>query len=261
MDDASFEASLEARSAADYADFLHPHLVAGSRVLDVGCGEGTITLGLAARVAHVIGVDTSDEEFTAVRRYAAAQSIQNLEFRVGDVYALDFPDDQFDACLCHSMLETLDRPLDGLGEMRRVLRPGGVVGVACVEYGALILAGADEQLLRRFYSIRERVWQLEGAADPYRGRRLRGLLEAAGFDSVVATSKYFSYGTAEAVRTFGLARAEECGDGWYGDSARKHGLATSDDLDATRRAWLEWSESPEAYAAFAWCRAVARKPA
>jgi len=257
----TFEASLKARNAADYADFLPPHLGGDSRVLDVGCGEGTITLGLAERVGHVVGVDQDDEEFTEARRYAAEHEIDNVEFRVGSVYALDWPADHFDACLCHSMLETLDRPLDGLLEVKRALKPGGVLGVACVEYGGLILAGPSEELLRRFYAVRERLWQLESAADPYRGRRLRGLLEQAGFDPVVATSKYFSYGTSEDVQSFGLARAEDCRDDWYAHSAQKHGLAHAEDLDAMSRAWVEWSRSPDAYAAFAWCRALGWKPA
>jgi ubiquinone/menaquinone biosynthesis C-methylase UbiE len=257
---ASFEAALEARDASDYADFLLPHLAPDFRVLDVGCGDGTITVGLVAQAGHVVGVDASDEEFAEAQRYAVERGIGNVAFQVGDVYSLDFPDDHFDACLCHSMLETLERPLDGLGEMRRVLRPGGLLGVACVEYGGLILAGPGEELLRRFYSIREHLWQLEGAADPYRGRRLRGLLARAGFDDVVATSKYFSYGTADAVRAFGVARAADCGDDWYADAARKHRLASASDLAEMRRAWLAWGTSPEAYAAFAWCRAVGRKP-
>jgi SAM-dependent methyltransferase len=255
----TFEASLEVRSADEYADFLLPHLGGDVRVLDVGCGRGTITLGLAERVGHVVGVDPSDEEFADARRYADEHHIENVEFRVGSVYALDFPDDRFEACLCHSMLETLDRPIDGLTEMKRTLKPGGVLGVACVEYGGLILAGPNEELLRRFYAIRERVWQLENAADPYRGRQLRGLLERAGFGNVVATSKYFCYGTADAVKAFGLARADDCRDPWYARSARDHRLATPSDLDAMCRAWREWSESPDAHAAFAWCRALGWK--
>jgi ubiquinone/menaquinone biosynthesis C-methylase UbiE len=255
-----FEASLEARSAGDYADFLLPHLEDDSRLLDVGCGHGTITLGLADRVAHVMAVDSAEEEFADARRYTAEHGIENVEFRVGSVYGLDFPDDHFDACLCHSMLETLDRPLDGLMEIKRVLKPGGVVGVACVEYGGLILAGTSHELLRRFYATRERVWLLENTADPYRGRRLRGLLERARFDRVSVTSKYFSYGTAEAVESFGQARAEDCGESWYARAAIKHGLVTAGDLDAMSRAWLEWSKSPDAYLAFAWCRALGWKP-
>lgn len=148
----AFEESLKVRNAQDYADFLLRHLEGDFRVLDVGCGQGTITLGLAERVAHVDAVDPEAEEFADARRYAAEHQIKNVEFRVGSVYGLDFPDDHFDACLCHSMLETLDRPLDGLIEIKRILKSGGVLGVACVEYGGLILTGpelrAPEALLR-----------------------------------------------------------------------------------------------------------------
>jgi SAM-dependent methyltransferase len=257
----AFEAALKVRNAADYADFLLPHLVEDFHVLDVGCGRGTITLGLAERVAHVVGVDPDEGELADARRYAAEQQIENVEFRVGSVYSLEFPVGTFDACLCHSTIETLERPLDGLMEIRRILKPGGVLGVACVEYGGLILAGPNDEVLRRFYTVRERVWQLEHAADPYRGRQLRGLLERACFDRVVASSKYICYGTDDGVASFGAARAEDCGrDGWYGRSARKHGLATANDLEAMSRAWLEWSTSPDGYLAFAWCRALGWKP-
>jgi ubiquinone/menaquinone biosynthesis C-methylase UbiE len=255
-----FETYLRERSAADYADFLLPHLNDDSIVLDIGCGEGAIAIGLADVAGRVVGVDLNDEEFAGARHWAIEHEIGNVEFRVGSVAALDFPDGHFDACLCHSMLETLDEPLDALGEIKRILKPGGVVGVACVEYGGLVLAGPDAELLSRFYAVREQVWQVENAADPYRGRQLRGLLERAGFDRVDATAKYFSYGTAEAVESFGRARAEDCSDNWYASSAQKHGLATADELAAMRRAWLGWSTAPDAFLAFPWGRAVGWKP-
>jgi ubiquinone/menaquinone biosynthesis C-methylase UbiE len=138
----AFEERMRSRSAEVYADFLVPHLRDGFHVLDVGCGPGSISLGLAADVSgvRVVGIDPEDD-FDAAREYAGGHGIDNVEFRCGDVYRLDFPDDHFDACLCHSMLETLDHPLDGLLEIKRVLKPDGVLGVACVEYGGLILAG------------------------------------------------------------------------------------------------------------------------
>lgn len=256
----TFEEKLAERNAADYADFLLPHLTPTSRVLDIGCGEGTLSIGLATVAGHVVGIDRDDEAFADVRRYAAENEIDNVEFHAGDVYSLALPDNEFDACLCHSLLEAVDRPLHALHEIKRTLKPGGVCGAASVDYGGLIMAGPNEPLLRRFYAIRERIWQADAGSDPYRGSTLRGLLTAAGFENVVATAKYFSYGTAEAVRTFGTARARDCRDESYAGSAQAHGLASERDLEAMEDAWVEWSQSPDAYAAFAWCRATGFKP-
>ena len=178
----SFEAALADRNAADYAEFLMPHLAGDSYVLDVGCGSGTISLGVAQIVGRVIGVDLEEEEFADARSYATEHGIGNVEFRADSVYSLGFPDDHFDACLCHSMLETLRRPLEGLQEIKRALKPGGVLGVACVEYGGLTLAGPNEALLRRFYAIREQLWQLEDIANPFVAEDSGGLLTSAGFD-------------------------------------------------------------------------------
>jgi SAM-dependent methyltransferase len=255
----AFETLMVQRSVADYADFLVPYLDLDAQVLDVGCGEGSLTVGLAPMVRHVTGVD-AEADFADATAYAAAQGIDNVEFRRGDAYTLDFPDAGFDACLCHSVLEALDRPADALREMRRTLRPGGVLAAACVEYGGLVLAGPGYDLIRRFYQIRERLWLLTDSADPYRGRALRGLMNAAGFVDVVASSTYRCYGTEETVRSFGSGRAADCHDDWYAGMAVHHGLATPDDLDAMERAWLEWSHAPDAYAAFAWCRVVGRRP-
>jgi ubiquinone/menaquinone biosynthesis C-methylase UbiE len=256
----SFEQRIAQRSAGVYADFLIPHLTPETDILDVGCGPGTISLGLAHHVRSLIGVDFEDD-FDDARAYAEALGIGNVEFRVGDVYRLDLPDDTFDACLAHSMLETLERPVDGLREIRRVLKPGGVVGVASVEYGGLILAGPDEPILRRFHAIREELWQREWGLDPHRGRALRGLLHEAGFERVAASTMYLSYGTREGVRSFGLGRAEDCRDDEYAEAAQRLGLATAAELGAMERAWEAWSESADAFAAFAWGRALGWKPA
>jgi SAM-dependent methyltransferase len=210
MSAGSFEVFLATRNASDYADFFLPHLTADARVLDVGCGTGTITVGLAERVGEV--PRRPRDEFDDARRYASEHGLENIEFRRGSVYALELPSDYSTLVLAHSMLETLEQPLDALTEIKRTLKPSGIVGVACVEYGGVIIAGPGEELLRRFYSVREQLWQLENTADPYRGRRLRGLLHDAGFEDVVATSKFFSYGTPAAVRSSDLPRAEQCRD-------------------------------------------------
>jgi SAM-dependent methyltransferase len=253
------DAFLAARSVEDYADFLVPHLAPDGHLLDVGCGTGALSLGLAARTGRVTGVDIDNGDLDEARAHAARLGISNAEFCAASAYALDLPDDHVDAVFAHSVLEALERPAAALHEMVRVLKPGGLLGVASVEYGGYLVAGPQEDLLRRFYDIREQLWILEGP-NPYLGRRLRGLLSHAGLADAVATTKYFTFGTSDAVRSYALDRAAECADEWYAPNAVEHGLATYDDLRAMAAAWTAWSESPDSYAAFAWCRAVAWKP-
>jgi SAM-dependent methyltransferase len=247
------------RSAEIYADFLLPHLSRATHLVDLGCGDGELTLELAAMVGQVTGVDEDEGEIDLARRAARQRDIGNATFVVGDAYSLDIPGDSADAVLGHSVLEALDRPADALAEMARILKPGGVVGAASVEYGGLVLGGPHEDLTRRLFSIREKLWLVEGA-DPYLGRRLRGLVIGAGFENVVASSTQICYGTAESVREFGLGRAADCADEWYVEGAQRHGLASGEEMATMRDAWLEWSEAPTSYAAFTWCRALGWKP-
>jgi SAM-dependent methyltransferase len=256
----AFDVLMRNRSAAEYADFVLPSIGAADRVLDVGCGPGSITLGLAQLAGHVTGIDLDDAEFTDARAYATEHGIDNVEFLPGSIYQLDVPDASFDVCTLFSMMETLDDPLAGLAEVRRVLRPGGLIGASSIEYGGLILHGPDEPLLRRFYQLRLQIWEAQGDVHYYRGRELRGLLLAAGFEDVEAFATYFSYGTQERVRTFGLARAADCRDDWYTGGVAKYGLIEADEIPVLEQAWIRWAESPDSFAAFTWGRATGHRP-
>jgi ubiquinone/menaquinone biosynthesis C-methylase UbiE len=241
-----------------YADFLLPHLSDETDLVDVGCGDGELTVDLARSVRSVVGIDVNEADLYQARGRASGEGVGNATFEVADVYALGLADGVAGAVLGHSVLEALDHPRRAVAEMRRVLRWGGVVGVASVEYGGLTLAGPHEDLLRRFYAIREELWVREGA-DPYLGRRLRGLLSESGFADVEATTKAIPYGTTELVATFGRGRAHDCEDPWYVTSAVEADLATSAEIDQMHDAWLEWAESPASYASFTWCRALGWK--
>ena len=129
------------RAASVYADFLMPHLTAESDVVDVGCGDGELTVDLATSVGAIVGVDTDGDALDQARARAEQAGARNATFAIGDASALGLADGAADAVLAHSVLEALERPLEALSEMLRVLRPGGLVAVASVEYSGLILAG------------------------------------------------------------------------------------------------------------------------
>lgn len=255
----SFREDLVHRSATAYADFLLPHLTTRSRLLDCGCGSGSITVGLAPAVGFAVGVDLQAATVRPAVAHVEAESIPNLGFVAANASALPFAAATFDALLLHSVLEATPEPIALLREAWRVLVPGGVVAAASVEYGGRILAGPHAELLQRFYAVREELWTIERLARPRAGRDLRRLLQQAGFTGIHATAHYFSQGTPDGVRSFGAARAAECTDSWFASHAVAQGLLSAAELRQMQLAWTEWGASPESFGAFAWCRALGWK--
>jgi SAM-dependent methyltransferase len=98
-----------------------------AEVLDAGCGVGYGTAFLGEVAAHVVGVDRDEPAIAYARaRYARP----NVEFRVGDVLALDFPDASFDAVCSFETIEHVQDAHAFVAETARVLRPGGTLLVS-----------------------------------------------------------------------------------------------------------------------------------
>lgn len=104
-------------------------LRSGETVLDVGCGTGTLALVAKARVGltgRVYGVDPSRQMLAYARSQAAGRRL-SVDFQLGVVEHLAFPDRSFDVVVCTWMIHHLptDDQRQGLAEMARVLKPGG----------------------------------------------------------------------------------------------------------------------------------------
>ena len=155
------------------------------------------------------------------------------------------------------MLETLDDPASVVAELRRVTKSSGVVGAASVDYGGLIIAGAQAAGARRFYDIRQQVWRAAGIAEPNMGRRLRGLFNEAGFPRVEAFADYISYGTPDRAMAFAHDRAMECRDEEWRTTVTRHGIASAEELTHLAADREEWAKDPGAFFAFTWCRVLA----
>jgi ubiquinone/menaquinone biosynthesis C-methylase UbiE len=93
--------------------------------LDVACGPGSVVLAFAARVRRAVGLDGTEAMLDEARQAAARSGAQNVEWCLGDVYALPFADGAFDIVSCRFAFHHLEEPARALAEMVRVAHPGG----------------------------------------------------------------------------------------------------------------------------------------
>ena len=105
-----------------------------------------------------------------------------MDFRTGDVHALDFADGTFDVVHAHQVLQHVADPVQALREMRRVCRPGGVVAARDSDYAAMTWYPAVPEL-DEWLALYQRVARHNGG-EPDAGRRLLAWARAAGFADV-----------------------------------------------------------------------------
>jgi ubiquinone/menaquinone biosynthesis C-methylase UbiE len=257
----SFEAWLRAthapahsrRTAERNAAFLLPHLRPGVSLLDAGCGPGSITVGLARAVepGEVVGIDASADAIESARASATASGCTNVRFELADVCALPFPDATFDAAFAHALLQHLPFPLDALKELRRVLKPGGVIGVADADFDGAISAPESDAIARGTEIMRRM------RRNPHVGKHLRALLHEAGFVRTVASANAGVQGDDVSVRLNGEWNARYFEAQPLIAHVESRGWATRDEMREIAAAWRSWAADPGAFSAAFWCQAVA----
>ena len=168
-------------SDAPEIGFFLSRLQPETRVLDCGCGQGSITIQLARVVApaRVVGIDVSPIAIQRASAQASARDVPNVQFETASVYNLPYDKQSFDAVLGHAILDVLAEPAKALAQMRRVLKQGGLLGLRAADWRGRIWApsdGAAAKLSDLFCSL-----IVANGGDPDTGRKLRGLVEQAGF--------------------------------------------------------------------------------
>ena len=245
------------RRAKEWVGFFLPHLHPGMTLLDVGCGVGSISLDLAEIVApgQVVGVDADASQIDDACSAAVRRGVDNARFEVAEAYELPFPDDAFDAALAHTLLIHLHEPVRALRELRRVVRPGGVVAVSDDDFGTVVLSPANP-LIEEAVSLWIRMLQHNGG-NPYYARHLRRYLLDAGFARTEGHAVAADYhGTLDETRRFAMLVEPLLRHQAFVDVVVEQGWADRAHLEAILAEIRAWAERPDAFYSVTYCAAL-----
>lgn len=258
------------RTVANSAAYLAPELTSGRRVLDVGCGPGTITVDLARHVAPgtVVGLDPAPAAIAAARAVladaqagsaserglpdpdrgpdpgAGAEDLISVTLVCGDLDT--FTDsDGFDVVHAHQVLQHLVDPVAALRLMAQRCRPGGVVAAREADYSAFSwfpqVPELDEWLGLYLALARS------CGGEPDAGRRLLSWAQRAGLQSLRPSASLWCFATPQDRAWWGGMWADRIVDSDLARRAVNGGMARRSDLERLRRGWQRWTAAEDGW--------------
>ena len=252
---------LSRRNLEKDAAYILSHLEPGMRVLDVGCGPGSISVGLAAAVSpgEFHGIDMSQSQIDVATSTAQENGLSNAQFQVADVIALPFPDNHFDVVHCSAVLMHVPDTQSALTEILRVLRSGGIFGAN--EPTGVSFIEPDIGNSTRLAEVFSAVLASNGG-HPNIGKELKGKMFDAGFVDIEATGMVESF-----------CRPSDPGEPTLFDSIKELilgpiisgraidlGIATQAEFDQWNKDFLVWQDSPGVFCGVIYGQIVGRKP-
>jgi SAM-dependent methyltransferase len=235
------------RTVRNSASYLLPHLRPGLSAVDVMSGPGTITVDLARRLSpgQVLGVDSSPVRVAEAAGLAAAEGVPNVRFVLGDGYTIPLPDASVDIVHAHQVLQHLADPVRALGEMRRVLKPSGVLAARDACYGGVTWYPDLPELgtwLRVYRSVHGFV-----GGDPDAGTALRAWAHEAGFTDVTSSASMWCFASAAEREWWGGSWAERVTEPDFLVPAIESGATRLADLQEIGAAWRRWAGDPDGW--------------
>ena len=250
---------LDRRNAANSAGYLLPHLKSGMSLLDIGCGPGTITVGLASAVSpgEVHGIDMEESQIALAQTGAQAGNHANATFHVGNALSLPFDDDHFDVVHAHAVTMHIPDTPALMSEVMRVLKPGGIFATRDLIAESSFLEPGTEGL-REAWTIFTNLMRGNGA-HPELGKEIKGVLIEKGFTDIRCSASFDSYGTAEDLAFY----YQFILDWFFSEQLIERvtglGIATREKFDFWRSELDNWQSNPAAFGALAFGECIGRK--
>jgi ubiquinone/menaquinone biosynthesis C-methylase UbiE len=238
-------AAYRARTAQDGAASLLGYLKPGDSVIDLGCGEGWITRGLAEAVApgRVVGVDLRPEVIERARTLKPLPD--NLTFEIADLFALRYPAATFDVAFFHQVLQGVADPVGALRAAARVVKPGGLVAAREADYGCCgwYPDTAAWKEWQRIYLAMAEVKRVDFRV----ARRLIEVAQLAGLTDITHQASVSTFPGEAGIVLYTTAWAERLVDPYFVREVDRAGVATKSALHKTAAALSLWSRHPAAF--------------
>jgi ubiquinone/menaquinone biosynthesis C-methylase UbiE len=234
------------RTAQNSAAYLLPHLRSGQRLLDVGCGPGTLTVDLARIVAPgaVVGLDRVESVIAEASALASTGAVGNVSFRTADFRDAGLQRASFDVVHAHQVLQHLQDPVGALAVMAELAKPGAIVAARDSDYSAFVWAPANRHL-ERWRGIYVEVTR-RNEAEANAGRWLLQWARAAGLVDVSYGSSTWTFATPTDRNWWADLWAERCVSSSFAHQAVDYGIATAAELASVAGGWRAWAEDPDA---------------
>lgn len=249
------------RTALNSAAFLLPHLSPGMKILDIGCGPGTITVDLARYIpqGHITGLERSGDVLVKAREQAQEKGVANVDFVEGDANALDYEDGTFDVVFCHQVLQHVGDPIGMLKEMKRVTKEGGIVAARESDYSGFIWYPEVEGMIA-WQDLYLKVARSNGG-EPNAGRMLHAWARKAGFptSNIRCSSSTWCYSTKEEIEWWSGLWAERAVASSFATTAIDNGNATMVDLEKVADTWRRWGKEEDAWFSLVHGEIICRK--
>lgn len=232
------------RTISNSAAYVEPFLTPGASLLDVGCGPGTITAEFAERLApgSVLGIDVSDDVIDTARSLFPATS---AHFEVMDLYELPIADDTYDIVHAHQVLQHVSDPVAALKEMRRVVKPGGIVAVRDADYAAMHWSPHSPEL-DQWQAVYRQV-AYDNDAEPDAGRWLLQWARQAGFTDVTPGIGTWLFADDAGRNWWGGTWSKRIVESSLAEQAVEMGYASAEELQKLSQAWTNWSQEPDGW--------------
>ena len=248
------------RTADRQAAFVLPYLRPGMNLLDIGCGPGTITLGLARAVApgHVTGIDHDRENIQGAKALAAQQGITNVTFQLGDALSLSFEENTFEAAFENNVFTHLSKnATQAAKEAYRVLKPGGFFAARDVDADSVVwgnLSDSIKQLDKLFIA-----WHESRGSDITIGKRLPSILRSAGFTDTIKSVSADTKGNPEETRSHADITISLL-EGPFGRDIVEKGWGDESTVEQLKKSIRSWGNHPDAFFANVHVEVVGWKP-